>query len=118
MSTHSTIHGLLNVVGVTGLVGTRIYHYEALETATAPYIVFDVVTESNHNLLDGGRVGRTIRASIRCFAVSATAAEALGDAVETALKGSGYIVFRQTFRDAEAKLYWTQIDWSARLAAA
>ena len=118
MSTHSTLHGLLAVAGVTALVGTRIYHYEAKEDATAPYIVFDIVTESNHNLLDGGRTGRTIRAAVRCFATSATEAESVGDAVETALKGAGYIVFRQTFRDADAKLYWTQIDWSARLAAA
>lgn len=119
MTQHDAIYSTLSgASAVSSLVGTRIYPYIAPENASAPFITFQAITELNNNLLDGGRAGRNMRWQINCYATTPNGAEALGDAVEGALKSTGYVVFRQTTYDDVAQLFWTQVDWSTFVAAA
>lgn len=119
MTQHSTIYSLLHDdVAVEALVATRIYPYINPDDGAAPYITFQAITEINNNNLDGTRFGRRIRWQFNCYAATPIAAETLGDAVESAVKATGFVLFRQTTYDEEAQLFWTQVDWSTMVAAA
>ena len=113
-------YALLNPVsGIQTLVGTgsspqqsRIYPVIAPESATLPYIEFNLVTDAPDSTLGGVGDTHKQRYQFSCYALTRTAANALCDAVHAALEGNGYQEYRTELYDSATKLHNAIIDWS------
>lgn len=107
---------LVAASAVTALVSTRIWP-DRRNNTTLPSITFQTIAENRHDWLPGPGAAKRVRIQVNCYAATRLAADQLGDAVEATLSATGRIVFRQSTYDAEAQIYWTQLDWSVAIAS-
>lgn len=99
MSAESTLYGILSTAaGVTALVDTRIYPDLIPEEKAAPYIGYERVSTDPVNTIHGTTLAQDVGLVIACWADTRLAAEALADAVETAMRAAGHLY---TARGAE-----------------
>lgn len=111
MSVFSDLATLLNVAGVTALVGTRIYAGHADETEAVPYIVFEQVTGNAQNQLQGDALFVNRRMQINCWDSTLVGARAIKEAVVAALSGTGYIISEDYFYDSTVQKHRASVDW-------
>jgi hypothetical protein len=71
---------------VAGLVADRIYPVVAMQGAPRPHLVVTLLSEEDAQMLDGAGGYPESRVSVECIADTATAADALGEAVKGALE--------------------------------
>lgn len=72
---------------VSTLVSTRIYPSHAPQTATTPYVVFDLVGGNVLGTHDGGSSLRDGRVSFSCIASTYASAKAIAKAIKGTLSG-------------------------------
>jgi len=113
MSIQDDLYSILsNAAGVTALVGTRIYPGIAAQDAASPLIVYKHISGVNRNQLNGSKIATSHRIQIQSWAAKPSTARSVIDAVETALDGTGYIVFRvDDVYDPETREWSSQADW-------
>jgi hypothetical protein len=91
-SAEATIYSILSsAAGVTALVSTRIYPDLVPEEKNAPYIGFERVGTEPITTIHGTILAQNARMLIACWATTRIAAEALADAVATAMQAAGYL---------------------------
>jgi len=120
MSVKSDLYSTLNTnAGVRAIVGTadspqqsRIYPGVAPESATAPYIDYGVLSRFPISTIKGTNNKHDYSIRISCHATTHTGADALADAVFTALEGNGYQDGRYDFYDDSTKLHSVTLEWS------
>jgi hypothetical protein len=100
---------------VAALVGTRIAQNGAPQGADLPLVVF--TSSTTHDLgLDNTILATGVTLQVQCWALTAAAADAVADAVQTAVFGAGYVVTdRASGFDPELELDATMltVDWWA-----
>lgn len=92
-----TIAALLAAPGVSAAVGARVYPFIAPQGSAWPHIIVGLVSEDDEQMLSGAGLFFDARVEVACIATSATAADALGEAVKVALQD----VTNQAFDDGE-----------------
>jgi hypothetical protein len=95
---------LVNTVGVTKLVSTRIRPSRAAQTDVYPYIVYEKISEPSLQTKDGNSGWYKARYQLSILATSLSSVQTIADAVRTALDGvggtiAGFTVQRITFED-------------------
>lgn len=119
MSVESSLYSTLNAnSGVRALVGlstspqsSRIYYRKLPEVPAYPYIEFET-RRVPISTLSGVSDMKRYTAIIRCHALTPDAADALADAVVSALEGNGYEDERYPFEDEQTKSYSVILEWS------
>jgi hypothetical protein len=95
---------LVNTVGVTNLVSTRIRPSRAAQSDVYPYIVYEKISEPSLQTKDGNSGWYKARYQLSILATSLASVQTIADAVRTALDGvggtiAGFTVQRITFED-------------------
>jgi hypothetical protein len=95
---------LVNTVGVTNLVSTRIRPSRAAQSDVYPYIVYEKISEPSLQTKDGNSGWYKARYQLSMLATSLASVQTIADAVRTALDGvggtiAGFTVQRITFED-------------------
>lgn len=95
---------LVNTVGVTALVGTKIRPMRAADTDTYPYIIYESISKPSLQTKEGNTGWNKMRFQISMLATSLSAVQSIADAVRTSLDGvsgtiAGFTVQRITFED-------------------
>ena len=95
---------LVNTVGVTNLVSTRIRPSRAAQSDVYPYIVYEKISEPSLQTKDGNSGWYKARYQLSILATSLSSVQTIADAVRTALDGvggtiAGFTVQRITFED-------------------
>jgi hypothetical protein len=86
MSAETELYAVLSgSAGIGALVSTRIYPDAIPEDQALPALVFARTGTESIIALDGSKIAETARLSISAWATTRTSAEAIADAVETAL---------------------------------
>ena len=117
-ATQTAAAAIAGASAVIALVGSRYWPDRAsVDSPALPYITFQVITELRDDFLAGPGQGKRCRIQFNCYGKTRAAADALADALEAALKLTGWIKFRQGTYDFEAQAYWAQIDWSVAIAS-
>ena len=107
---------------ITDIVGTRIYADVADGSATAPYLVYQVITTTGETTHDGVRNIEFPLIQFSCWATGKAAAIALASAVNAlldgnTLAGSSNISFQFSNQfgqyDIETKLYGEILEYDA-----
>jgi hypothetical protein len=123
MSIITDLYNTLNTnAGVRAIVGintspqqSHIYPAHAPDSISIPYIVYEVLDGTQEDTLKGvGDMEHQV-IQMECNQSTVSLAEALGDAVFSALEGNGYLDFRHgsTYR-TDTKTYTVFIRWSFR----
>jgi hypothetical protein len=103
---------LSNNAGVTALVGTRIYPILAPESATRPYIAYQVITGTRISTITGVDDATRKRIQMSCHADTYSEAKSVSAAVYAALEGDGYLDLEYDSYDAEVQIHTVIVDWS------
>lgn len=95
---------LVNTVGVTNLVSTRIRPSRAAQSDVYPYIVYEKISEPSLQTKDGNSGWYKARYQLSILATSLASVQTIADAVRTTLDGvggtiAGFTVQRITFED-------------------
>jgi hypothetical protein len=95
---------LVNTVGVTNLVSTRIRPSRAAQSDVYPYIVYEKISEPSLQTKDGNSGWYKARYQLSMLATSLASVQTIADAVRTTLDGvggtiAGFTVQRITFED-------------------
>ena len=113
MSIESDLYTTLsNDAGVSALVGTRIYPNLAPESATYPYITYQLISGVRLSTVTGVNDAKRKRIQHSCHAETYEEAKALADAVFAALEGDGYQDLEHEFYDPTTQVHTVIIDWS------
>lgn len=98
--------------GITDLVGLRIYPDIATQGAMLPLIVYERRSSAPVNTIhDGLPAASKVSVALSAWAKSRIAAEALGDAMEIALRGEGVTVNRFGHYDDQTASHAAVIDF-------
>ena len=103
---------LSNDAGVTALVSTRIYPQIAPESASLPYITYEVVSGERFSTIPGVGDAKRKRIQINNHDNTAAAARALAVAVEAALEGDGYLDLEYELYDPATQIHTSIVDWA------
>jgi len=95
---------LVNTVGVTNLVGTKIRPMRAADTDTYPYIIYESISKPSLQSKEGNTGWYKMRFQLSMLATSLSSVQAIADAVRTSMDGAsgtiaGFTVQRITFED-------------------
>jgi len=104
--------GVRAIVGISSSPQTsKIYADHVRAGVTVPYIVYSVSSQPI-STLDG--IGNLFRQSlnIRCYADTSDKADALANAVYSALEGNGYQSDRFPFYDDDTDIYSVIMEWA------
>lgn len=114
MSIETTLYSTLSSAsGVTALVSTRIYPMVAPDTATTPYITYQVISGSAHNLLQGAPSTERKVIQINCISNSYANAKAIAAAVKAAINpATGYLVSDGDDYFSATEKYRVRLDFS------
>ena len=119
MTIVTDLYSTLNAdAGVRAIVGeatspqhSRIYPNLAPESASKPHITYSVVSGTRIDTLPGVGDMERQRIQISCHEKTYEAAQALADAVYSALEGDGRQDLRIDLYDAVTQTHTTHIDW-------
>lgn len=113
MSTKDTYYALINVAGVTALVGARIYPDVLPEKCSYPAIVYSFKVTPIMGI-SGAKLGEDVELPTSCWAETRASADACADAIETALSGKAFhVVGREDAYDPETGLFATVLTVTA-----
>ena len=95
---------LVNTVGVTNLVSTRIRPMRAADTDIYPYIIYESISKPSLQSKEGNTGWYKMRFQLSMLATSLSSVQAIADAVRTSMDGAsgtiaGFTVQRITFED-------------------
>jgi hypothetical protein len=95
---------LVNTVGVTNLVSTRIRPMRAADTDVYPYIIYESISKPSEQTKDGNSDWYKMRFQLSMLATSLSSVQSIADAVRTSMDGAsgtiaGFTVQRITFED-------------------
>lgn len=112
MSAESQIYAALSgALAVTGLVAERIYPDAIPEDKALPAIVFSRTGTEPYVTLAGVRFAEDVQYQVVSWAETRTAADAVGDAAEAALRAGGFTVTgRSAAFDGDIGLFATTIE--------
>lgn len=112
MSAESQIYAALSgAVAVTSLVSDRIYPDAIPEDKSLPAIVYSRTGTDPYITLAGVRFAEDVHSQVVAWAETRTAADAVGDAAEAALRLAGFTVAgRSAAFDGEIGLFATTIE--------
>lgn len=112
MSAESQIYAALSgALAVTSIVADRIYPDAIPEDKSLPAVVFARTGTEPYVTLAGARFAEDISAQVVAWAETRTAADAVGDAAEAALRAGGFTVTgRSAGYDGEIGLFATTIE--------
>lgn len=92
MSAETVLYATLSAAaGVTAIVNTRIYPDQVPQEAALPAIAFARAETEFVNTIHGDTVAKRATLEVWCMAPGRAAAEALGDAVESAGRAAGFM---------------------------
>ncbi len=92
MSAETVLYSTLSgAAGVTAIVSTRIYPDVVPQEAALPAIAFARAETEYVNTIHGTTVAKRAVLEVWCMAAGRAAAEALGDAVESAARTGGFM---------------------------
>jgi len=92
MSIETTLYSTLSSnSALTTLVSTRIYPNIAPDNAAVPYLTYQVIVGTAHNLYRGAPASERKVIQIDCIANSYSSAKSISAAVKTALVNVGYL---------------------------
>ena len=90
MSAESAFYQAINVAGITALVSTRIYPDALPEGCAYPAIVFTRESTEAIVTIGGVKLADDVTFTISAWAETRTAADAVADALEVALRAAGH----------------------------
>lgn len=104
---------LKNDATVAGLVGTRIYPLHMPQGVPMPAVVYQRISTTPINSLDGDTGVDAVRMQVSCWAATYLASRALSDAVRAAVTGNMPAVTEMdmTDRDDELQYFRTIMDF-------
>ena len=103
---------LSTTAGVTAICSTRIYPSLAPESATLPYLTYQLITGGRISTITGVNDMTRKRIQLSCHASTYAESKSLADAVDAALEGDGYHDYSSDFYDPSVQIYTAIIDWS------
>ena len=119
MSLESDFYTVLNVVGVTALVGDRIAPSHEADGVVAPYVVYQPIFAEGKYDLDGDTGASRVRMQVDCYATDADAAAAIALVVIAAVPETGWPLHRTGhsnqdlgFEGPETRLYRRLVEFS------
>lgn len=93
MSAESDLYSLLtNAAGVTALVGSRIHLDERPQNEAVPSIAYRRAGTQPINTIHGTTVAQIVTMAIACISDERPEAEAVADAVQTAIAASDFVL--------------------------
>ena len=120
MSIITDLYATLNTdAGVRAIVGeatspqqSKIYPNNAPESASVPHVVFRLIAGTRLHTIPGVSDMERQLIQLDCNQTTHELAEALADAVFTALEGNGYQEFRTNIYFEDTQTYTAIIDWA------
>ena len=97
--------------GVTAIAGSKLYPHIAPEGTAAPFMTFHMVVGTPYNIISRTTALEKKRIQINCWSDSYAGAQALAEAVKTALNSSGHLAVEIENYVDEAQLYRRIVDW-------